>query len=125
MTVTEAQKLMAMIKANYPMYHAKTDEVTQKMAVKIMAKVLSDLCPEDCEMALLQYISEPHEFPPNAGQIRQIALNLRSPFANSLIRNMIPSVRSYHEKIEKGYQDDSYTRFLLTDTSLEDAFSDD
>ena len=100
MDINDSVKLMAMIKANYPAYHAKTDEATQKAAARIMAAVLGDLCPEDCEMALMQYMSEPREFPPNAGQIREIAARLRSPFCGAFMK-MAPIVQRYSDRVAK------------------------
>jgi len=101
MTAKGCNKLMAMIKANYPAYHAKTDEETQKAAVNIMACVLEELEPKDCEMALLQYMSEPHEFPPTAGQIRDIACKIQSPWGGVWLKRMIPAVKAYHDLITR------------------------
>jgi len=93
MTTADCNKLMAMIKANYPAYHAKTDKATQAAAVTIMAMVLADLDYENCSMALVQYMAEPHEFPPNAGQLREIAGWLNSGYCPL---NMPPIVERYH-----------------------------
>lgn len=96
MNKSECNKLMAMIKANYPAYHAKTDTETQTAAVNIMATILADLDSKDCEMALVQYMTEPHEFPPNAGQIRYIATQFHTPY-NML--DMAPIVKSYWQQV--------------------------
>ena len=95
MTDKDCVVLMAMIKANYPMYHAKTDESTQQMAVKIMLAVLQDLPQKDCEMALLHYMSCANDFPPTPGHIRDIAIELRSDFCD--LKNMVPAVEAHNK----------------------------
>ena len=100
-TRNDCIRLMALIKANYPMYHAKTDKETQLAAVEVMAMVLQDLPLRTCEVALLHYMSEPHEYPPSAGRLRDIALKLHSPFCVMWLRNMCPAVMDYHEKITR------------------------
>ena len=97
MTEKGCNRLMSLIKANYPAYHAKTDESTQKAAVKIMKRILEDLDPKDCEMALIHYMSEPHEFPPNAGQLRHIALQFRANWC--FLKNMTPEIKAYREQL--------------------------
>jgi len=42
-----------------------------------MTEILAEFTQKECELALLEYISEPHEFPPNPGQLREIALSAR------------------------------------------------
>jgi hypothetical protein len=97
MTKADCGMLMASIKANYPAYHAKTDKETRLAAINIMAVLLEDLPRKDCEMALLHYMSQPNEFPPNAGQIRFIVSQFHSPF-NTL--NMIPQISAYCKELQ-------------------------
>jgi hypothetical protein len=80
LTQVEAAKIQAVIKANYPYYHNKTDVDTAKAAVVSMATVLEDLDFDLVQAALLTYISEPHEFPPNTGQLREYSEKLSSIF---------------------------------------------
>ena len=99
MTFEEAGKLMAQIKVNYPYYYQKMDKEMQMVAVKLFKTLLDDLLYADCEMALLQYMSEPHQFPPTAGQIRDLAIKIRCPWGSSQIKNMLPIVQKYNNAI--------------------------
>ena len=114
MTDRDCTQLMAMIRANYPAYHAKTDKNTQKAAIKIMSCILEDLEPKDCEMALMHYMSEPHEFPPNAGQIRHIAIQFRANWC--FLKNMTPKVKAYRKQMAPP---DTGPVNLLTDGEVE------
>ena len=99
MTAQSCNRMMAMIKANYPHYHSKTDTETQKEAVRIMALILQDIDERVVDLALMHYMAQAHEFPPVAGQLRCIAQDLLSPFGSMRLENMPPAVRDFHEVI--------------------------
>ncbi|MEG0178946.1 MAG: replicative helicase loader/inhibitor [Oscillospiraceae bacterium] len=76
----ESIKLMALIKANFPNYHSKTDTQTLAAAAGLMELVLKEYDAEAVNLAFIKYISEPHEFAPNAGQLRALVQEILSPY---------------------------------------------
>ena len=116
MTFEDAGKLMAQIKVNYPYYYREMDKGMQMVAVKLFKTLLDDLPYADCEMALLQYMSEPHQFPPTAGQIRDLAIKIRCPWGSSQIKNMLPVVQKYNNTITAGHEKQIGTIGVTGDT---------
>lgn len=102
MNKEECTKIMSMIKAYYPAYHSKTDKETHLAAIGIMEIILEDMNYEIVTMALLKYFSELHDYPPNAGQIRDICKKIQSPYNIIETENMgavceeeLPILRKY------------------------------
>ncbi|MGL5972567.1 MAG: replicative helicase loader/inhibitor [Oscillospiraceae bacterium] len=106
-TKAEATNLMALIKANYPSYHAKTDKETILAAVNIMTLLLTDIAAELATVALFDYMGTENEFPPNVGQLIAICDDIKTRIEYAMragdiaIPQKNPVVREYILKRKK------------------------
>lgn len=75
MNQPETRKILALVKTAYPSFKMPDSEAERQMVVNSWHLTLGDLPYDLVERAMLDYQRSPAEFPPNAGQLRHLAID--------------------------------------------------
>lgn len=73
----DAKRIVRIISAAYPSYHKSEQTLTD--AVELWAMIFAEDHVIAVEAALKVYLSQPHEFAPTPGQIKEIMFNMANP----------------------------------------------